>query len=357
MRGVASALAPLPVRYVVIAPRSARGTMRPPFSFVLSKENAPRPVEKKTACAAKWRLRRWRQIRGSGKETFAKDFSFRVGREQSVCVVGTPVPHESELQNRAKTDPAAPLSAAAAPLSAAAAPLSAAAAPPVRSALPFLLGVGNPNERGSKCSCAAAGALCCDCADARRGGRCAPHFLLSCQKKMRRARWKRKPLVPPNGASAVGGKYGGPGKRHSQKISVSALGVSKVFALSVLRCRTNRNCKIGQNLTCPASLSAAAAPPVRSALPFLLGVGNPKGKQAKRRRWRIKRACFEEAARLAATKWPGIEMPRRCSGAHPLPFVSLGGVGAKSKRPHVSGGGLGEVSFRKRHLPQAFSHR
>jgi hypothetical protein len=27
----------------------------------------------------------------------------------------------------------------------------------------------------------------------------------------------------------------------------------------------------------------------------------------------------------------------------------------KSKRPHVSGGGLGEVSFRKRHLPQAFS--
>jgi len=104
MRGVASALAPLPVRYVVIAPRSARGTMRPPFSFVLSKENAPRPVEKKTACAAKWRLRRWRQIRGSGKETFAKDFSFRVGREQSVCVVGTPVPHESELQNRAKPD-------------------------------------------------------------------------------------------------------------------------------------------------------------------------------------------------------------------------------------------------------------
>ena len=36
------------------------------------------------------------------------------------------------------------------------------------------------------------------------------------------------------------------------------------------------------------------------------------GKQAKRRQWRMKRACFEEAARLAAPKGPGIAMPRRC---------------------------------------------
>jgi len=42
-----------------------------------------------------------------------------------------------------------------------------------------------------------------------------------------------------------------------------------------------------------------------------------------RRRWRMQRACFEEAARLAAPKGPGIVLPRRCS---------------RSKRPHVSGG-------------------
>ena len=39
-------------------------------------------------------------------------------------------------------------------------------------------------------------------------------------------------------------------------------------------------------------------------------------------------------------------------GPQPLPFWPLGGVGAKLERPHVSGGGLGEVSFCKRHLPR-----
>jgi len=39
------------------------------------------------------------------------------------------------------------------------------------------------------------------------------------------------------------------------------------------------------------------------------------GKQAKRRQRRMKRACFEEAARLAATKRPGIVMPQRWANA------------------------------------------
>ena len=53
------------------------------------------------------------------------------------------------------------------------------------------------------------------------------------------------------------------------------------------------------------------------------------GKAAKRRRWRSKRAAFEDAARLAGMKCPGIAMPRRCkhswhrSGAFPAPKAAL----------------------------------
>ena len=39
-------------------------------------------------------------------------------------------------------------------------------------------------------------------------------------------------------------------------------------------------------------------------------------KQPKRRQRRMKRGCFEEAARLADTKYPGIVMPRRCWGIY-----------------------------------------
>ena len=53
------------------------------------------------------------------------------------------------------------------------------------------------------------------------------------------------------------------------------------------------------------------------------------GKAAKRRLWRSKRAAFEDAARLAGMKCPGIAMPRRCkhswhrSGAFPAPKAAL----------------------------------
>ena len=44
------------------------------------------------------------------------------------------------------------------------------------------------------------------------------------------------------------------------------------------------------------------------------------------------------SASLRATPSPGGES--KGEGPQPRPFVSLGGVGAESKRPHVSGGGL-----------------
>ena len=42
-----------------------------------------------------------------------------------------------------------------------------------------------------------------------------------------------------------------------------------------------------------------------------MGFKKLRGKAPKRRLWRMKRGAFEEAARLADTKWPGIAMPRR----------------------------------------------
>ena len=52
---------------------------------------------------------------------------------------------------------------------------------------------------------------------------------------------------------------------------------------------------------------------------FFFGVSKKKKmrrwrwKQPKRRLWRMKRGCFEEAARLAGTKCAGLVLPRRCS--------------------------------------------
>ena len=43
-------------------------------------------------------------------------------------------------------------------------------------------------------------------------------------------------------------------------------------------------------------------------------MGSTRGKLAKRRQRRKKRAGFEEAARLAAQKGPGIAKPQRCPG-------------------------------------------
>ena len=39
---------------------------------------------------------------------------------------------------------------------------------------------------------------------------------------------------------------------------------------------------------------------------------NGAGKQAKRRRWRIKQACFEEGSQSADMKYPLIGLSRRC---------------------------------------------
>ena len=51
---------------------------------------------------------------------------------------------------------------------------------------------------------------------------------------------------------------------------------------------------------------------------------NGAGKQAKRRRWRIKQACFEEGSQSAVVQYPLIGLSRRCipswvSRAHPSP--------------------------------------
>ena len=71
--------------------------------------------------------------------------------------------------------------------------------------------------------------------------------------------------------------------------------------------------------------------------PFSLGKTQRKwGKQAKRRQRRKQRACFEEAARLAAPTGPGIVMPRRWF-AKPQP--SLYPCRA-SGNPHAKSGAL-----------------
>ena len=114
------------------------------------------------------------------------------------------------------------------------------------------------------------------------------------------------------------------------------------------------------------------AQPLRYALPLPCPRGgNPKGrgrspsplcrfngvrgKQAKRRQWRMKRACFEEAARLAAPKRG--RKSQCCDGVEieiPPGFTS-----AQRNRPRLTGrlmpglfGGCGgHFSFQKRNVP------
>jgi len=61
------------------------------------------------------------------------------------------------------------------------------------------------------------------------------------------------------------------------------------------------------------------------------------GKQAKRRLWRMKRACFEDAARLAALSGAGNRIAATVSNRNPPGFL-FGGVGtllfSKEKCPH-----------------------
>ena len=106
----------------------------------------------------------------------------------------------------------------------------------------------------------------------------------------------------------------------------------------------------------------------RSPVP---GVGNPKGrgrspsplcrfkgvrgKQAKRRQWRMKRACFEEAARLAA---PKRGRKSQCRNGVEIE-IPPGFTSAQRNRPRLTGrlmpglfGGCGgHFSFQKRNVP------
>ena len=58
---------------------------------------------------------------------------------------------------------------------------------------------------------------------------------------------------------------------------------------------------------------------------------NGAGKQAKRRRWRIKRGCFEEGSQSADIKYPLIGLSRRCipSWVISAPRAAFGGCAPK----------------------------
>ena len=66
--------------------------------------------------------------------------------------------------------------------------------------------------------------------------------------------------------------------------------------------------------------------------PLLAALRGSGGEPPKRRRWRMKRGGFEEAARLAGTKCMGIVMPRRWADFGIPPGFSFGGVGKQAKR-------------------------
>ena len=173
------------------------------------------------------------------------------------------------------------------------------------------------------------------CPRGRNGGRpgfagrgCTPHSFSSCRKRMRRARWKKKTLCVQILPIRAGlDKYGGraspcgknlPGFRRVRRTSQKQRTYSPAFGTAQ---RLSGAVDVWALLLFPRS-------PLRLALPRPFREGNPKGrgrspsplsrfkgvwgKQAKRRQRRMKRACFEEAARLAAPKGPGIAMPRRC---------------------------------------------
>jgi hypothetical protein len=73
--------------------------------------------------------------------------------------------------------------------------------------------------------------------------------------------------------------------------------------------------QIGQKGNPFVSEAKKDAPKTGASLPLFLRCAQqslaPAGKSPKRRRWRKQRGDFEEAARLADMKWPGIGMPQR----------------------------------------------
>ena len=135
---------------------------------------------------------------------------------------------------------------------------------------------------------------------------------------MRRARWKKKTLCVQILPILAGlDKYGGranrcgknlPGFRRVRRTSQKQRTYSPAFGTAQ---RLSGAVDVWALLLFPRS-------PLRLALPRPFREGNPKGrgrspsplsrfkgvwgKQAKRRQRRMKRACFEEAARLAAPK-------------------------------------------------------
>jgi len=166
---------------------------------------------------------------------------------------------------------------------------------------------------------------------------CAPHFLLSCQKKMRRARWKRKPLVPPNGHSPFAANTGVRERDHSKFFSQSVgrgrkcgiqIGFPPRDAKLGIRAKTDFLCFYFRAPRCaavgglaalrmrhtPCGCFAQRCPGANS------GVGNPKGR-----------------------------------GRNPSPLCRFKGVrGEIEILPGFSSRGLGAVLFSKENGPQAF---
>ena len=80
------------------------------------------------------------------------------------------------------------------------------------------------------------------------------------------------------------------------------------------------------------------------------GVGGASGKSAKRRRWRKKRAGFEEVPRLAATTVDGNRLARRWAIAAPYGSMvrNAAQAGGVEPRPYA-----GQDDFRKNVIPRS----
>ena len=147
-------------------------------------------------------------------------------------------------------------------------------------------------------------------------GGCTPHSFSSCRKRMRRARWKKKALG---------------------RINLTHL------------CQVDRKTGVvvaGAAQTCGLVPSALYPCETEICFPAFGNAGLLSG-------WLTKGLSFWPRAFRFATRCrslsPGGES--KGEGPQPRPVVSLGGLGAKSKRPHVSGGGPRGRALFKRVLP------
>ena len=185
-------------------------------------------------------------------------------------------------------------------------------------------------------------------------GGCTPHSFSSCRKRMRRARWKKKTLCVQILPIRAGlDKYGGRANQDSRNLAGSRR--VRRTAPEQRTCSPHLGPWVRlSGVVIVRALPLAPRVPLRLALPRPFREGNPKGrgrspsplsrfkgvwgKQAKRRQRRMKRACFEEAARLAAPKRGRESQCRDGVEIETPPRFSLGGVG-------------GHFSFQKRSVP------